>query len=148
MPYSGFILIFWDNKEWHFIWFCHRQNFSSLITLKILYCYSAKGCYVDWVNKLLGSQYGGKISRHDHILIKAITSYILRNFLTNMSWRKIDNGFSNFLNKIPIPLSVQHGRVAQWITRLTTDQKIPGSNPGVLEFCLSKENWKWYYIFW
>ena len=24
------------------------------------------------------------------------------------------------------------GRVAQWITRLTTDQKIPGSNPGVL----------------
>ncbi len=24
------------------------------------------------------------------------------------------------------------GRVAQWITRLTTDQKIPGSNPGML----------------
>ena len=24
------------------------------------------------------------------------------------------------------------GRVAQWITRLTTDQEIPGSNPGVL----------------
>ena len=24
------------------------------------------------------------------------------------------------------------GRVAQWITRLTTDQKIPGSNPGVV----------------
>ena len=25
------------------------------------------------------------------------------------------------------------GLVAQWITRLTTDQKIPGSNPGKLE---------------
>ena len=24
--------------------------------------------------------------------------------------------------------------MAQWITRLTTDQKIPGSNPGTLEF--------------
>ena len=24
--------------------------------------------------------------------------------------------------------------MAQWITRLTTDQKIPGSNPGELEF--------------
>ena len=24
------------------------------------------------------------------------------------------------------------GRVAQWITRLTTDQEIPGSNPGML----------------
>lgn len=27
----------------------------------------------------------------------------------------------------------QVGSVAQWITRLTTDQKIPGSNPGRLE---------------
>ena len=26
------------------------------------------------------------------------------------------------------------GLVAQWITRLTTDQKIPGSNPGKVEF--------------
>ena len=26
------------------------------------------------------------------------------------------------------------GLVAQWITRLTTDQKIPGSNPGELDF--------------
>ena len=25
------------------------------------------------------------------------------------------------------------GLVAQWITRLTTDQKIPGSNPGKFE---------------
>ena len=25
------------------------------------------------------------------------------------------------------------GLVAQWITRLTTDQKIPGSNPGELD---------------
>ena len=24
--------------------------------------------------------------------------------------------------------------MAQWITRLTTDQKIPGSNPGRLDF--------------
>ena len=27
---------------------------------------------------------------------------------------------------------VKRGLVAQWITRLTTDQKIPGSNPGKL----------------
>ena len=27
---------------------------------------------------------------------------------------------------------IPHGLVAQWITRLTTDQKIPGSNPGEL----------------
>ena len=26
------------------------------------------------------------------------------------------------------------GLVAQWITRLTTDQKIPGSNPGKVDF--------------
>ena len=26
----------------------------------------------------------------------------------------------------------QHGRVAQWIRRLTTDQEIPGSSPGVV----------------
>ena len=26
--------------------------------------------------------------------------------------------------------SIVTGPVAQWITRLTTDQKIPGSNPG------------------
>ena len=29
------------------------------------------------------------------------------------------------------------GPVAQWITRLTTDQKIPGSNPGRFERFLS-----------
>ena len=29
----------------------------------------------------------------------------------------------------------QLGLVAQWITRLTTDQKIPGSNPGKIVFC-------------
>ena len=27
----------------------------------------------------------------------------------------------------------KQGLVAQWITRLTTDQKIPGSNPGKLD---------------
>ena len=31
---------------------------------------------------------------------------------------------------------LQHGPVAQWITRLTTDQKIPGSTPGRLEYFL------------
>jgi hypothetical protein len=30
-------------------------------------------------------------------------------------------------------INVNVGPVAQWITRLTTDQKIPGSNPGRLE---------------
>lgn len=29
------------------------------------------------------------------------------------------------------------GLVAQWITRLTTDQKIPGSNPGKVGFFIS-----------
>lgn len=38
-----------------------------------------------------------------------------------------------------MPLGKQHqlimqGVVAQWTTRLTTDQKIPGSTPGSLEF--------------
>ena len=31
-----------------------------------------------------------------------------------------------------------NGLVAQWITRLTTDQKIPGSNPGELEICFDQ----------
>ena len=30
--------------------------------------------------------------------------------------------------------SIVAGPVAQWITRLTTDQKIPGSTPGKLEY--------------
>ena len=30
-------------------------------------------------------------------------------------------------------LQTSAGPVAQWITRLTTDQKIPGSNPGRIE---------------
>ena len=33
-----------------------------------------------------------------------------------------------------------HGLVAQWITRLTTDQKIPGSNPGKIVKVLLKES--------
>ena len=33
------------------------------------------------------------------------------------------------------------GLVAQWITRLTTDQKIPGSNPGKLESPILKAKW-------
>ena len=32
------------------------------------------------------------------------------------------------------------GLVAQWITRLTTDQKIPGSNPGKVVF-FAKPPW-------
>ena len=31
-----------------------------------------------------------------------------------------------------VPVFRQRGRVAQWITRLPTEQKIPGSNPGTL----------------
>ena len=34
----------------------------------------------------------------------------------------------------PIQKRCALGLVAQWITRLTTDQKIPGSNPGELDF--------------
>ena len=37
------------------------------------------------------------------------------------------------------------GLVAQWITRLTTDQKIPGSNPGELDFF--KQKIKFLFIF-
>ena len=33
--------------------------------------------------------------------------------------------------------------MAQWITRLTTDQKIPGSNPGKIENILS---WEKYFL--
>ena len=33
-------------------------------------------------------------------------------------------------------ISFHNGRVAQWITRLPTEQKIPGSNPGALESLL------------
>ena len=40
------------------------------------------------------------------------------------------------------------GLVAQWITRLTTDQKIPGSNPGkvglfvpIFSFKMDKKEW-------
>ena len=29
------------------------------------------------------------------------------------------------------------GPVAQWIRRLTTNQEIPGSSPGRVDFCLS-----------
>ena len=35
-------------------------------------------------------------------------------------------------------MKLECGRVAQWITRLTTDQKIPGSNPGVVVVFLSR----------
>ena len=35
------------------------------------------------------------------------------------------------MNKMGRGVKIQsQGLVAQWITRLTTDQKIPGSNPG------------------
>src|SRR6218665_1642477 len=40
---------------------------------------------------------------------------------------------SQNMSKLTIRLGVKHqGSVAQWITRLTTDQKIPGSTPGRL----------------
>ena len=32
--------------------------------------------------------------------------------------------------------------MAQWITRLTTDQKIPGLNPGELDFCSSHSKYR------
>ena len=35
------------------------------------------------------------------------------------------------------------GPVAQWITRLTTDQKIPGSNPGKVAFFFLFLNPNW-----
>ena len=31
----------------------------------------------------------------------------------------------------PAPLYCQHGYIAQWLQRLTADQQLPGSNPGV-----------------
>ena len=36
-------------------------------------------------------------------------------------------------------LEFEAGPVAQWITRLTTDQKIPGLNPGKVEFLHDKK---------
>ena len=44
---------------------------------------------------------------------------------------------SSFLNVVinwQMETVPECGRVAQWTTRLTTDQKIPGSTPGSLEF--------------
>ena len=40
-------------------------------------------------------------------------------------------------------LSHLSGPVAQWITRLTTDQKIPGSNPGKVAFFFFFLNPNW-----
>ena len=37
------------------------------------------------------------------------------------------------INKLLKNSTIRLGLMAQWITRLTTDQKIPGSNPGELE---------------
>ena len=37
-----------------------------------------------------------------------------------------------------------NGLVAQRITRLTTDQKIAGSNPAEIEIFLHKTFWYWY----
>ena len=36
--------------------------------------------------------------------------------------------FSAFLF---IPILLAHGYIAQWLERLTADQQVPGSNPGV-----------------
>ena len=41
--------------------------------------------------------------------------------------------FSNYFTKNILTAEVTQGPVAQWITRLTTDQKIPGSTPGRIE---------------
>ena len=48
--------------------------------------------------------------------------------------------FANYFTKNILTAEITYGPVAQWITRLTTDQKIPGSTPGrieviVLPFC-------------
>ena len=42
------------------------------------------------------------------------------------------------MNKVVTTKNESIGLVAQWITRLTTDQKIPGSNPGKVDFLLTK----------
>ena len=41
--------------------------------------------------------------------------------------------FEGDINRVHY-LAPNGGLVAQWITRLTTDQKIPGSNPGELDY--------------
>ena len=45
-----------------------------------------------------------------------MTIHCMQNTSINWYWFKLQ--------------AIEAGPVAQWITRLTTDQKIPGSNPG------------------
>lgn len=42
------------------------------------------------------------------------------------------------IKDLKLPTWTSAGLVAQWITRLTTDQKIPGSNPGKVDFLMTK----------
>ena len=42
------------------------------------------------------------------------------------------------IKRLKLPFWTSAGLVAQWITRLTTDQKIPGSNPGKLVLLLGR----------
>ena len=42
------------------------------------------------------------------------------------------------IKRLKLPFWTSAGLVAQWITRLTTDQKIPGSNPGKVDFLMTK----------
>ena len=47
--------------------------------------------------------------------------------------------YLNPMNKsLNFGCTLDDGLVAQWITRLTTDQKIPGSNPGKVDFLMTK----------
>ena len=51
-----------------------------------------------------------------------------RFFLMNAAFWRETTSWSGIGRHIGLPIVA--GPVAQWITRLTTDQKIPGSNPG------------------
>ena len=48
--------------------------------------------------------------------------------LTRSDWRRAAQGPAA---RRPAPNATSHGYIAQWLERLTADQQVPGSNPGV-----------------
>ena len=48
--------------------------------------------------------------------------------LTRSDWRRAALGPAA---RRPAPNATSHGYIAQWLERLTADQQVPGSNPGV-----------------
>ena len=59
--------------------------------------------------------------------------YTTETTLTGSDGFKSCSGSGEYFMGLSIGTSLTSGLVAQWITRLTTDQKIAGSNPAEIE---------------